>query len=65
MATNLARATTPSGHLPSALGEKRLTSFVKTYDPPYTDSKKVYAYINENLAAWIEDAISIRENFSC
>lgn len=46
-------------------GKKKLSSVVKTYSPPYTDSKEVYAYIKENLADWIEDAISIRENFSC
>jgi len=46
-------------------GKKKLSSVVKTYNPPYTDSKEVYAYINENLADWIEDAISIREDFSC
>lgn len=46
-------------------GKKKLSSVVKTYLPPFTDSKEVYAYIKENLADWIEDAISIRENFSC
>lgn len=46
-------------------GKKSLSSVVKTYNPPYTDSKDVYAYIKDNLAAWIEDAISIRDGFSC
>lgn len=39
---------------------RRLSDFVKTYDPPYFDSKQVYNYIGLNLAAWIEDAIRIR-----
>jgi hypothetical protein len=46
-------------------GKKTLSSVVKTYNPPYTDSKEVYAYIKKNLADWIEDAVSIRENFTC
>lgn len=40
---------------------KKLSSMVKAYNPPYTDSKEVYAYIKENLADWIEEAIEIRE----
>ena len=41
----------------------KLSSIVKDYDPPYTDSKKVYDYISQNLSAWIEDAINIRDNY--
>ena len=41
----------------------KLSSIVKAYRPPFTDSKKVYAYIKDNLAEWIEEAISIRENY--
>jgi MTH538 TIR-like domain (DUF1863) len=41
---------------------KKLSSVVKTYNPPYSDSKLVYNYINDNLADWIEEAIQIREN---
>ena len=29
----------------------------KTYDPPYTESKSVYAYIKDHLEGWVEDAI--------
>ena len=42
---------------------KKLSSIVKTYNPPYTDSKDAYAYISENLADWIEEAIEIRDNY--
>jgi hypothetical protein len=42
----------------------RLSSVVKTYDPPYSDSKEVYAYIKKNLESWIETAISIRNNYT-
>lgn len=44
-------------------GATRLSSVVQAYDPPYTDSKKVYAYIKENLADWIEEAIEIRDKY--
>lgn len=39
---------------------KKLSSVVKTYDPPYTDSKDVYGYIYKNLAKWVEDAVAVR-----
>jgi hypothetical protein len=37
-----------------------LSSVAKTYDPPYSDSKSVYAHIAANLAAWIDEAVEIR-----
>lgn len=40
-----------------------MSSVVKVYNPPYTDSKDVYNYISENLADWIEEAIEIRDNY--
>ncbi|NNM70527.1 MAG: TIR domain-containing protein [Gallionella sp.] len=43
--------------------KKRLSSIVKTYDPPYSDSKDVYDHISTNLSAWIEEAVKIRDNF--
>lgn len=43
--------------------QSKLSNIVKTYDPPYTDSKKVYDYINTNLSGWIEKAIEIRNNY--
>ena len=39
---------------------KKLSSVVKSYDPPYTNSTQVYAYIKENLSDWVEAAITIR-----
>lgn len=41
----------------------KLSSIVKTYDPPYTTSKNVYNYISENIEDWIEKAIEIRDNY--
>jgi hypothetical protein len=37
-----------------------LSSIVKAYDPPYSDSKDVYNYISNNIETWIEEAITIR-----
>lgn len=41
----------------------RLSSIAKAYNPPYTDSKRVYAFIRDNLADWIEEGIEIRNNY--
>jgi hypothetical protein len=42
---------------------KYLSSVAKLYDPPYSQSTAVYAYIKDNLAAWIEEAIEIKDTF--
>lgn len=44
--------------------KQSLSSIVKTYDPPYTDSKKVYDHIKEHLETWVEEAIETRDNFT-
>lgn len=36
---------------------------VKAYDPPTTDSKTAYRIIAGHLAAWVEEAIEIRDEF--
>ena len=41
----------------------KLSSIVKAYEPLYSISTDVYAYIKRNLAAWVEEAISIREKY--
>ncbi len=43
--------------------ERKLSSIVRSYDPPYSDSKKVYEYIQNNIASWVEEAIIIRNNY--
>ena len=58
-----AKGENPFAHFTMKRDEKKLSSIVKAYDPPYSNSKNVYAYIKENLATWVEDAISIRENY--
>ncbi len=41
----------------------KFSSIVRTYDPPYTDSKKVYEYIQNNIESWVEEAIKIRNSY--
>ena len=41
---------------------KMLSAIVKAYDPPYTTSTSVYNHIKENLEAWVDEAITIRNN---
>jgi len=44
--------------------EKRyLSTIIKAYDPPLYDSQRVYDYIRQNLADWIEEAIRIRQRY--
>lgn len=45
------------------LGNARLSSIVRAYDPPYTDSIRVYDYIKKNLGLWVEEAIEIRNKY--
>lgn len=39
----------------------KLSSVVKSYDPPYSESTEVYSYIKNNLGDWVEAAITIRK----
>ena len=43
--------------------DKKMSSVVKAYDPPYTASQNVYSHIQDNLADWLETAIDIREDY--
>ena len=40
--------------------ERKLSHFVKVYDPTYSDSQQVCHYISDNMARWVEDALLIR-----
>jgi len=46
------------------IGGKSMSGIVKTYDPPYTTSSNVYDYIKQNMADWIETAITIRGKYA-
>lgn len=41
----------------------KLSTIVKTYDPPQWDSQSAYAHISQNLSSWIEEAVQIRQNY--
>jgi len=53
----------PFDHVKLTKDETKLSSFVKCYDPPYSDSQQAYSYIRDNIAAWIEDAVSLRAKY--
>lgn len=38
-----------------------LSNYIKTYDLPYSDSKRNYNYIAENIEKWVEEAINDRK----
>ena len=42
---------------------KKLSSIVKAYDPPLSKSTSIYNHIKTNIADWVEEAVSIRENY--
>jgi hypothetical protein len=43
------------------VGDKKLSSMVKLYDPPYKTSANVYDYIRNNIDNWVEEAIKARK----
>lgn len=45
------------------LDGKKLSEIVKVYNPPYKISTNVYKNIEDNIESWIEEAISIRDNY--
>lgn len=57
------KGSNPFSHFTMDRDKTSLSNIVKVYDPPYYDSKQVYKYISDNLDAWIEEAIKIRNNY--
>lgn len=53
----------PFGHVTMKRDDKKMSSVVKAHDPPYTTSTNVYNHIKNNLEDWVEEAISIRDNY--
>lgn len=65
---NLAGEQATKGNNPFSgftVGENKtpLSSIVKLYDQPYTDSKLAYGHIKDNIADWIEEAVAIRNKY--
>lgn len=42
---------------------RTLDTIVKAYDPPYSDSRAVYAYIRDHFEEWIDSALHIRQDW--
>ena len=42
---------------------RSLATLAKCYDPPFSDSRQVYAFIRDHLEGWIDEGIRIRENW--
>jgi hypothetical protein len=57
------KGSNPFSEFTVGTAKTNLSSIVKAYDPPYTDSKEAYGYIKRNLADWIEEAIEIRARY--
>lgn len=53
----------PFEHIRMKRDNAKLSSIVKTYNPPYSDSKQAYDYIKQNLSDWIEEAVKIRNAY--
>lgn len=53
----------PFEYIPLKVKGKKLSRIVRSYNPPFRDSKKVYAYIKKNLGKWIEEAIKVRKQY--
>lgn len=45
------------------IGSTSMSSIVRAYNPSFSDSKQVYSHIKENLATWIEEAITNRAKY--
>lgn len=41
----------------------RASEIIQSYDPPYRSSSYVYSFISANMASWVEEAISIRNQY--
>lgn len=57
------KGSNPFAHIKMQRDSAALSSLVKSYDPPFCDSKQCYDYIKKNLAEWIEEAIRIRNAY--
>ncbi len=54
------KGSNPFANIKHGTSGKMLSEIVKAYDPPYATSASVYTHIKENMATWIEEAITIR-----
>lgn len=57
------KGTNPFWSITMKRDNKKMSSIVKACDPPYTASTSVYDHIKNNLSDWVEEAISIRNDY--
>lgn len=53
----------PFDYLTMKRDGKPMSSIVRAYDPPFTTSTYVYDHIKENIESWVDEAVSIRNNY--
>jgi len=56
-----AKGSNPFDNITYGDSGRKLSSIVKAYDPPYSTSTAVYNHIKQNLATWVDEAVSIRK----
>jgi MTH538 TIR-like domain (DUF1863) len=56
-----AKGANPFASFTVGTDKTKLSSIVKSYDPPYRASTDVYNHIKTNLESWVEEAIRIRK----
>jgi hypothetical protein len=57
------RGPNPFAEFELARDRCRLSDVVRTYDPPFVEPRGVLNYIADNVAGWVQEAISIRRNY--
>lgn len=50
-------------YVDDGIDEEELSAIVPVHNPPHTVSSGVYNYIADNIEDWVEDAISIRDDY--
>lgn len=56
-----AKGANPFDSITFGSNKAKLSTVVKAYEPPYSESTDVYAYIKKHLSDWVEDAITLRD----
>jgi hypothetical protein len=45
------------------INDKPMSMIVRAYDPPYSSSTDVYRHIADNIAGWVDEAVTIRKRY--
>jgi hypothetical protein len=57
------KGSNPFAYITMKRDQAKLSTIVKAYDPPYSVSTDIYRYIADNIEAFVEEAITIRNNY--